>query len=327
MGLLPTRGHALETLAQAGHFCFDKTGTLTEGSVHLTGTIVVGKRDADECLRLAAALEARSEHPIARSFRQAMSAAGLKKSTPATELKNAPGNGVSGLIDNVQWYLGNPDYIAANCRQSVTETAMADAARSGQTIVALATDAEIAALFTLDDVIRPGAARLVASLINTGKAITLLTGDNDHSARRIANQLGIENVFSNLKPEQKLAYIRELQAGGAVVAMVGDGINDAPVLAGADVSIAMGAGSQLAAASADIVLLSNRIERIYSGYLLAGKTLAIIRENLVWAIGYNIIAIPAAAMGYVEPWLAAIGMSSSSLIVVLNALRLSRRKP
>jgi Cu2+-exporting ATPase len=325
MGLLPTRGHALETLAQASHFCFDKTGTLTEGSVQLKRTIATGSRNADECLQLASALEARSEHPIARSFKTALPAVGQDRNVTATDLVNAPGNGVSGKIDNVQWYLGNPDYVAANCRQPIPEAALTDAGYSGQTVVVLATGDETAALFTLDDVIRPGAAKLVTQLIKAGKQVVLLTGDNSRSAEQIALQLGIEQVFSNLKPEQKLAHIRELQSAGAVVAMVGDGINDAPVLAGADVSIAMGAGSQLAAASADIILLSNRIGRIYSGYLLAGKTLTIIRENLVWAIGYNIIAVPAAAMGYIEPWLAAIGMSTSSLIVVLNALRLSGR--
>jgi Cu2+-exporting ATPase len=142
----------------------------------------------------------------------------------------------------------------------------------------------------------------------------------------IADTTGITDVHANLKPEDKLEFIRNLQHDGAIVSMTGDGVNDAPVLAAADVSIAMGSGSQLAAASADFILLSNRVSTIFSGYLLAVRTLSIIRQNLMWAIGYNILAVPAAAMGFVQPWLAAIGMSASSLVVVLNALRLSKQQ-
>ena len=159
-----------------------------------------------------------------------------------------------------------------------------------------------------------------------GKSITLLTGDNAASANHVARQAGIDNVHANLKPEDKLEHIKALQQQGDIVCMTGDGVNDAPVLAGADVSIAIGSGAQLAAASADIVMLSSSISTIYKGYRLSIKTLAIIRQNLTWALGYNILAIPAAAMGYILPWMAAIGMSASSLVVVLNALRLSARK-
>ncbi len=155
--------------------------------------------------------------------------------------------------------------------------------------------------------------------------MVLLTGDNPSTAKHIAAVTGITEIHANLKPEDKLEFIKALQDSGNIVSMTGDGVNDAPVLAGADVSIAMGTGSQLAAASADFILLSNSISTIYSGYRLSVRTLAIIRQNLMWAIGYNILAVPAAAMGYIQPWLAAIGMSASSLVVVLNALRLSKQ--
>ena len=153
-----------------------------------------------------------------------------------------------------------------------------------------------------------------------------MSGDRLESTEIISTQLGIKHCQANLKPEDKLSKVKTLQQSGSTVVMTGDGVNDAPVLAGADLSIAMGKGTQLAAAAADMILISNNIEHIYHGYLIAIKTLRIIKQNLSWALLYNIIAIPAAAMGYVEPWLAAIGMSVSSLVVVLNALRLNRMK-
>ena len=153
-----------------------------------------------------------------------------------------------------------------------------------------------------------------------------MSGDRLENAKNISDQLGILHCMGNLKPEDKLKHVNHMQQQGAIVAMIGDGVNDAPVLAGADLSIAMGKGTQLASATADMILISNNIEHIYHGYLIAIKTLRIIKQNLSWALLYNVIAIPAAAMGYVEPWLAAIGMSVSSLVVVLNALRLNRLK-
>ena len=153
-----------------------------------------------------------------------------------------------------------------------------------------------------------------------------MSGDLVENAENISRQLGIRHCHANLKPEDKLNHVKTLQQQGAIVVMTGDGVNDAPVLAGADLSIAMGKGTQLAAATADMILISNNIEHIYHGYLIATKTLSIIKQNLSWALLYNIVAIPAAATGYVEPWLAAIGMSLSSLVVVINALRLNRMK-
>ena len=153
-----------------------------------------------------------------------------------------------------------------------------------------------------------------------------MSGDSLENTKSISAQLGIQYYQAGLKPEDKLERVNTLQQQGAIVVMTGDGVNDAPVLAAADLSIAMGKGTQLAAATADMILISNNIEHIYHGYLIAIKTLRIIKQNLSWALLYNVIAIPAAAMGYVEPWLAAIGMSVSSLVVVLNALRLNRLK-
>jgi Cu2+-exporting ATPase len=315
-GLLPANGHALETLAQVTHFVFDKTGTLTVGNIRLADTRTFSALSADDCLQLSAALEAHSEHPIAKSFLHAC------PHTPrqASHVSNTPGHGICGSIDQQQWFLGKADYIDQHC----SDTLSVDES-TGQTEVILATGEKIHAIFTFEDEIREDAADLIRQLQHIGKTVLLLTGDNLSTAQRIADATGIREVHANLRPEDKLHHIKALQKDGAIVSMTGDGVNDAPVLAAADVSIAMGSGSQLAAASADFILLSNRISTIVTGYQLSVRTLAVIRQNLMWAIGYNILAVPAAAMGYIQPWLAAVGMSASSLVVVLNALRLSKQ--
>ena len=317
LGLLPARGHALETLAHVTHFVFDKTGTLTVGNIKLAGTQTFGDLSEEECLHIATALEAQSEHPIAKSFMHACPGT----SRQAHNVSNTPGNGMTGTVDGRQWFLGKAGFIKQHCSDAFSIDA-----GSGQTQVILATSDRVHAVFTLEDEIREDAVELIEDLRHIGKSVILLTGDNPSTAKHIADATGIEEVHANLRPEDKLEFIKDLQKNGAIVSMTGDGVNDAPVLAGADVSIAMGSGSQLAAASADFILLSNRVSTIYSGYRLCVATLSIIRQNLMWAIAYNILAVPAAAMGYIQPWLAAIGMSASSLVVVLNALRLSKQQ-
>jgi len=317
LGLLPARGHALETLAHVTHFVFDKTGTLTVGNIKLAGTQTLSDLSAEDCLHIATALEAQSEHPIAKSFLHACP----NTSRHAYDVSNTPGNGMTGTVDDQQWFLGKADFITLHCNDAFSIDH-----NGGQTQVILATSDKVHAVFTLEDEIREDAVDLISNLRRIGKSVILLTGDNQSTADRIAGATGISEVHANLRPQDKLEFIKALQNNGAIVSMTGDGVNDAPVLAGADVSIAMGSGSQLAAASADFILLSNRVSTIYSAYCLCVKTLSIIRQNLMWAIGYNILAVPAAAMGYVQPWLAAIGMSASSLVVVLNALRLSKQQ-
>ena len=167
---------------------------------------------------------------------------------------------------------------------------------------------------------------MIKALQHAGKQVFLMSGDNRAAAQQLATEAGITNVHGGMTPADKLHQVQTLQQQGAVVAMVGDGINDAPVLAAADVSIVMRDAAHISQASADMVLLSNKLDALTSGILLSRKTLRIIKQNLSWAVGYNLVALPAAALGYVAPWMAAIGMSSSSLLVVLNALRLTRNK-
>lgn len=322
IGLLTHSSTALETLARVSDFVFDKTGTLTSGEFTLVKTVTLGKYDQEHCLQIAAALEAGSEHPIAKGIIHATGTASFH----ASDLRNTAGGGVSGKIDNSIWHLGSPSFIKTVCAADFDEAILHQNKIAELSLVALASDDKIHAVFALDDILRDEAVAMIERLHSHQIKTHLFSGDHHAIAQRIADELGIKDVRAGLKPEDKLTAVRELQQQGACVAMVGDGINDAPVLAGADVSIAMGSGTQLAAASADMILLSNHISYLALAHSITRRTLNIIRQNLLWAIGYNIIAVPAAAMGYVEPWLAALGMSASSLIVVLNALRLTRIK-
>ena len=322
IGLLPKRAHALETLAHATDFVFDKTGTLTEGRIKLEEIILnTSDYDSDHILTIAASLEASSEHPIAK----ALLSANEQPLLSVDNLKHTTGFGIQGEIDNTEWFIGNKEFIQQHSSDSFADRESEKSTDSASKIY-LASKDQCVAIFILSDKIRSEAKSLIEQLHTQGKQIHLMSGDRLESAENISTQLGIKHCQANLKPEDKLNNVTALQQKGAIVVMTGDGVNDAPVLAGADLSIAMGKGTQLAAATADMILISNNIEHIYHGYLIAIKTLLIIKQNLSWALLYNVIAIPAAAMGYVEPWLAAIGMSVSSLVVVLNALRLNRIK-
>ena len=313
LGLLTTRGHALETLARATDLVFDKTGTLTLGRLSVRRVVPLAGRSADEVGAIAAALEAGSEHPIARALRDAAASV-----LSAADIRNTPGRGVEGTIDGRAYRLGTPRFAAAREKPPAPP-----ASEGGETWVALAEDNTLIAWFALADTPRADAAAALAALRQQGLRLHLLSGDAAGAVEAVAQQLGIDDWHAGALPEDKLAYVKSLQDQGRIVAMVGDGINDAPVLAGAQVSIAMGGGADVAQAAADMVMLGSRLATLSEGVALARKTQKIIRENLGWALGYNLVAIPAAALGYVTPWLAGIGMSASSLLVVLNALRLS----
>jgi len=338
LGLLTTRGHALETLARATDLVFDKTGTLTHGQLSVHRVVPLGGRSAEEVSALAAALEAGSEHPIARALRQdcpqgehpegyggLAASPGLSEAalpvTRASSIRNTPGRGVEGTIDGRVYRIGSPRFATA----SASPPAPPDVA-DGASWIALAEEQQVIAWFALADTPRAHAAAALAALRQQGLRLHLLSGDAEGAVKTIARQLGFDAWHAGALPEDKLAYVKALQAEGRIVAMVGDGINDAPVLAGAQVSIAMGEGADVAQAAADMVMLGGRLATLADGVALARKTQQIIRQNLGWALGYNLIAIPAAALGHVTPWIAGIGMSASSLLVVLNALRLSEFK-
>lgn len=312
LGLLTTRGHALESLAHASRVVFDKTGTLTRGMLSLSGVRLLGDVDEASARDIAAALEAQSEHPVAR----VLAAAG-RHQLAVSGVEATPGLGVEGSVDGRRYRIGRADFALALCAGEADETLQGE-----HTQVLLASESGPLALFTLEDTLRSDAADTVAGLQDLGLAVEILSGDAEGPVRRVAEALGITDWQAGLRPDDKLARVRELQAAGEVVVMVGDGVNDAPVLAGAQVSVAMGSGAQLAHASADMVMLSQRLVTLVAGVRAARRTLSVIRQNLGWAVLYNISAIPLAATGLVAPWMAAIGMSASSLVVVFNALRL-----
>jgi len=319
-GLLVTRGHAIETLARATHFVFDKTGTLTSGRMHLVDLLPTGALSRDECLLIAAALEQASEHPVGLALRDA--AAGLDLPLAGNALSEA-GQGIEGEIAGRRYRIGRPGYALGSAAGGLPEVAAAWL-ESGDTVVVLGDATGCLGLFRLGDELRPEARPLIKALKANGRKIVLLTGDSLAVAQRVATTLGIADVRAGATPQGKHDCVRALQAGGAVVAMVGDGVNDAPVLAQAQVSVAMGGGAQLARTQADFILLSENLDHLRRGLLRGQKTLRIIRQNLWWSFAYNFVALPLAIAGYVTPWLAGIGMSASSLLVVLNSLRIQR---
>lgn len=325
LGVLTTRGHALETLAKVTHIVFDKTGTLTKGLLALESTDVFTGLDEQCCLNIAAALELGSEHPVAKVFlHKALHSTDLKSGNIiASKVEAIPGQGVTGIIDGMQYRLGNLGYIAKELAPQQNGFAVS-AISENATQIYLANEKEIVARFYLSDELREQAAESVRALQKMGKQVWLVSGDNEVAVKSVAKQLGIKNSRHSMKPEDKLAVIKSLQEKKEVVAMIGDGVNDAPVLAAAQVSIAMGGGTQLAQASADMVLLSEHLPHLVDAVKMAQRSVAIVHQNLAWALVYNGLALPLASMGYIAPWMAAIGMSASSLVVVLNALRLNK---
>jgi Cu2+-exporting ATPase len=309
--LLVTDGNAIETMSKATRILFDKTGTLTRGAPVIVSTRVFDDTfDAIQCRNIAAALETVSAHPIARAFTESTN------EIAADEQRIAPGDGVAGTIAGRRWRLGRHAFVTGGVSNAANN--------DGYTSVYLGTDGRAIARFDIHDRLRPDAASTVSLLRSMGLSLALVSGDNEQAVQQVADALEISDSHFGCMPEDKLEIIRSAQNAGEIVVMVGDGINDAPVLAGADVSIAPVHGALLAQTSADIILLGEVLEPVTIGIRLAKQTMRVVRQNLSWAIVYNAIALPLAALGFVPPWAAAIGMSASSLIVVLNSLRLSR---
>ena len=307
-GLLVTQGRAIEALARSGRMVFDKTGTLTAGRPALNRVDTLGTCDKALALRVAAALAAHSDHPLARALRD--------PAVPvASAAEAATGQGVSGVVDGQRWWLGRRGYA----HRAGPDPALPATPGSE---VWLGNDKGLAARFSFHDPLRDHALPSLEALRRLGLRLNVLSGDQPAAVASLTATLPLESARGGLLPEEKLAAVRQWQAAGETVAMTGDGINDAPVLAGADVSIAMGGGARLAAARADIVLLNDRLDRLPAAVRLSRRAMRVIRQNLWWALAYNLVAVPFAAAGWITPWAAALGMSASSLLVVANALRL-----
>lgn len=321
MGILVTRGHAIEALAKANRFVFDKTGTLTHGEMRVDAVEVLSGSET-EARALAAALEQGSEHSVAMALRAAAEGLAL----PLIEdVQAVTGQGVEGRCDGHLWRVGRPAFVAS-IGDGIVPERLAGLEQDGATVVALGSSAGVAALFRLADSPREDAPVLIDRLAREGVAMAIVSGDAPAAVRAVAQRLNIAEIRAAATPEEKQAFVERWQAEpGAVVAMLGDGVNDAPVLAQAQVSVAMGGGTDLARNQGDLVLLSNSLAGLSVGITQARRTVRIVRENLWWSFAYNFTSVPLAMAGFITPWMAGLGMALSSLLVVLNALRLQRR--
>jgi P-type Cu2+ transporter len=322
-GLLITRGRALERLAGADRVVFDKTGTLSGGEPRLQEVQLLDARATRaRCLAIAAALEAYSSHPLARAF------AALSPCAGVSDVRNVPGRGIEGCIDGLRYRIGREEFVLEACAATSARAAAAPADEACMRI-ALGDGTGLLALFRLTDGLRPDARDTLQRLGQLGLTPQIASGDRAGAVLTVSGKLGGVAARADMSAADKLAMVHALQAAGHRVVMVGDGVNDAPVLAAADVSVAIGSGTDLARVSADAVLLGAGLAPLVSAVETSRGMLRIIRQNLGWAVLYNATAVPLAACGWLEPWMAALGMSASSLLVVLNALRLlgARRPP
>jgi Cu2+-exporting ATPase len=318
-GVLVTHPDAIEGLSKIDRVVFDKTGTLTRGEVRLQSCTQLADVPAPRCVRIAAALESMSEHPIAKAFARARQPDAADPG--AKNVRVVPGLGIEGVIDGKHYRLGTLEF--ANALHSTNEPNERTSSYAG---VTLADDHQLLAQFTFSDALREDSATTVSRLRELGIASEVLSGDAQAVVIDIAQQCGIKTFSARQSPADKLQHVQAAQARGERIAMVGDGINDAPVLAGADVSIAMGRGAALAVAAADIILINEHLHALPEAIGIARRTMYIARQNLVWSAAYNFCALPLAALGYIAPWAAAVGMSISSIAVILNAMRVRSRK-
>ncbi|HTJ97127.1 MAG TPA: heavy metal translocating P-type ATPase [Rhodocyclaceae bacterium] len=323
-GVLVTRASAIESLAYATHFVFDKTGTLTEGRPRMLECWTSGESPRS-VLALAAAMEQMSEHPYARALIEASETSWCPEVLQVKNLRALAGLGLTAEHGRDSLRLGSLKFCQ-ELHGQVIPPRLAEWQAAGDMVVGFADAHGWRAGFRFGDTIRPEAAAMVARLKASGVKISIFSGDDASVVQRVADALGIEDARGNMSPEDKHAALKALQAAGAVVAMTGDGVNDAPVLAQAQVSIAMGNGADLARSQAGIVLLGSDLHALADAVVLVRQTLRIVRQNLGWAFAYNAIFIPMAMFGWVTPWLAGVGMSVSSLAVVLNSLRLQAEK-
>ncbi len=326
LGLLIKGPEVLESTRRVDTVVLDKTGTVTTGKMRLLEFTVADGVDRDQALRLVGALEHASEHPIAQAIAKAAAA---QSALPDVEaFTNREGLGVEGLVDGHALVVGRPALLADWTMHLSPEL---DAARRaaearGQTAIAAGWDGQATAIFVVADTVKESSAEAVASLKALGLRPVLLTGDNATTARTVADEVGIDEVIAEVLPGDKADVIRRLQAEGHVVAMVGDGVNDAPALAQADLGLSIGTGTDVAIEASDLTLVSGDLRAAADAIRLSRATLRTIKQNLSWAFGYNVAAIPLAAVGLLNPVIASLAMVFSSISVVSNALRLRRFK-
>jgi len=333
-GILIKNAEALETLHKVRAVVFDKTGTLTTGKPRVTNVVTLGGLDENELLAAVASVERGSEHPLAEAIVAEAESRGLIVRQP-DEFRALPGVGVRARVESREWLVGKQSLLAENGVD--VSAAASDSGRlegEGKTVIFASADGEIVGLIALADELKPEAKSTVHKLIEMGLRIAVITGDNEETAQAVAREIGVETVLAGVLPDRKSQEVERLQSEFGAVAMVGDGINDAPALAQADVGIAIGAGTDVAIESADAVLVHDDLHTVVTAIELSRKTMRTIRQNLFWAFAYNVVGIPVAA-GLLYPWtgwllspiIASAAMALSSVSVVTNSLRLKGFQP
>ncbi|MEY3202093.1 MAG: cadmium-translocating P-type ATPase, partial [Pseudomonadota bacterium] len=319
-GILIKNAESLEHARKIDVLAIDKTGTLTQGTPKLTDTLPLQGMSAAEALRLAASLEQGSTHPLAHAVCQAASDAGLALHA-TKDLQTQPGQGLSGEIEGVRYEMSAPR------DGEVPQEKLSPLQAAAKSVMLLSSSSGPLALFACQDTLRESAVAAVARLKKAGIEVVMLTGDHPASAAAMARAAGIESFHAELLPEDKARLIETLKQGGRVVAMAGDGINDAPALAAADVSFALGSGTDVARQTADITLIETDLGRVADAIDLSRATFGKIAQNLFFAFFYNVLGIPLAVFGYLSPVVAGAAMAASSVSVVSNSLMLRRWRP
>jgi Cu+-exporting ATPase len=326
LGIVIRSPEVLEQTRKVMSIVLDKTGTLTEGRMELVGLVPSEGVGEQELLQLAAAVEDASEHPIARAIAD-HGHQRLGSLPPAEGFKSSAGLGVEGAVHGRRIVAGRRSLVAGSAAALAPAmvTRADELEASGATVIAVSSDGRLLGLVALADRVKPTSRQAVAELRALGLTPVLLTGDSERTARAVAAEVGIERVLADVLPEGKADEVRRLQEAGEVVAMVGDGINDAPALAQADLGISIGTGTDIAIEASDLTLVSGDLRAAADAVALARRTLATIKGNLFWAFAYNVVAVPLAAAGLVSPIIAAATMALSSVLVVSNSLRLRQR--
>jgi len=316
-GVLLAKSKAIQAMASATHIVFDKTGTLTMGKLQVREMLLASENSISTAIAMALACQ--STHPVSKAIGDYLAQRKSHQDLPGlSKIREVPGGGIEAEFDGEVYRLGSLEFAWELHAHEIS----IPAGFAEQTLTVLANERGNLLWFALDDILRDDAIEAIRNLKNKGKTILLLSGDRLEVVNKIAAKCDIQEAHSGLSPAGKYEIVRKLQANGATVVMVGDGMNDGPVLALADVSVAMGQGAPISQSRSDVLLMSNRLLDLDFGMTVATKAYWLIRENLAWAVLYNVLAIPAAMAGWLEPWHAALGMSLSSLIVVVNALRL-----
>ncbi|KAA0544592.1 copper-translocating P-type ATPase [Bacillus sp. BGMRC 2118] len=325
-GILFKGGEHLESTQGVTTVVLDKTGTITKGTPELTDTIIVGDFGEEEFLRLVGSVEKQSEHPLAVAIVEGIAAKGIAFSE-VTQFEAFPGYGIKGSVSDQNLLVGTRKLMnQQQVKLHDADSKMIELENEGKTAMLVAINGKLAGIVAVADTVKETSKTAVKRLQNMGLEVIMITGDNQRTAQAIAEGVGVDRVVAEVLPEGKADEIKKLQAEGKKVAMVGDGINDAPALAMADVGMAIGTGTDVAMEAADITLIRGDLNSIADAIVMSKKTMANIKQNLFWAFGYNTLGIPIAAIGLLAPWLAGAAMAFSSVSVVLNALRLQKVK-